>query len=91
MSGAAVAAAAAAAARATKASGAIVRVEADEFRKLLAQNDSGLIVHAPGGIFGARHKYLMGYKGLVFYTVSHEPVAVPRGCQVVESSRIWIP
>ena len=87
----AAAAAAAAAAQAIKASGAIVRVEPDEFRKLLNRNADGLVVHAMGGLFSPGHKYLMGYKGLAFYTSSREPVPLPGTCQVVEARKIWIP
>ena len=87
----AAAAAAAAAAQAIKASGAIVRVEPDEFRKLLNRNADGLVVHAVGGLFSPGHKYLMGYKGLAFYTSSREPVPLPGTCQVVEARKIWIP
>jgi hypothetical protein len=90
MSGAA-AAGAAAAVRAIKASGAIVRVEPDEFRKLVDQNTQGLVVHSTGGFFSAKHKYLMGYRGLAFYTAANDPIHVPSTCQVVEASRIWIP
>jgi hypothetical protein len=60
----AAAAAAAAVAKAVKASGAMVRVEPDEFRKLLGHNAQGLVVHAVGGLFSPGHKYLMGYRGL---------------------------
>jgi len=87
----AAAAAAAAVAKAIKASGAIVRVEPSEFRKLLSQNPEGLIVHAVGGLFSPGHKYLMGYKGLVFHASAREPISLPRNCQVVEAKKIWIP
>lgn len=90
MSGAAIAAAAAAA-HAIKASGAIVQVEPDEFRRLLNQNTDALVVHAMGGVFGSRHKYLMGFKGLVFYASSREPISIPPRCQIVEAGKIWIP
>jgi len=83
--------AAAAAMEAIKASGAIVRVEAGEFRKLLDQNPEGLVVHAVGGLFSREHKYLMGHKGLVFYTSSAEPIELPNRFQVVEAKKIWIP
>ena len=85
------AAAAAAAAQAIKASGAIVHVEADEFRKLLNQNTDGLVVHAMGGFLQKKHKYLMGYKGVVFYTATDDPISVAPRCQVVEAGKIWIP
>jgi hypothetical protein len=90
MSGAA-AAHAAAVAKAVKASGAIVRVEPEEFRKLLNQNPDGLVVHAPGSLFSRGEKYLMGYKGLAFYTSSSGEIHLPRTCQVVEAQKIWIP
>lgn len=92
MSGAAGAAAAAAAvARAIKASGTIVQLEPDEFGRLLNQNSQGLVVHAPGGFFSARHKYLMSHKGFVFATSTREPMQLPGTCQVVEARKIWIP
>ena len=92
MNGAAAAAAAAAAvAKAIKASGAIVRVEPEEFQKLLGHNAQGLVVHAVGGLFSRGHKYLMGYKGLAFYTSSREAILLPSTCQLVEAKKIWIP
>ena len=87
----AAAAAAAAAIKAVKASGAIVRVEPDDFRKLLGQNARGLVVHTAGGLFSTSHSYLMGYQGLAFYTKSSDALHVPVTCQVVEASKIWIP
>lgn len=90
MSGAA-AAAAAATIRAVKASGAIVRVEPEEFRKLVGQNGQGLVVHSIEGLFSSKHRYLMGYKGLAFHTSAHDPIHVPSTCQVVEASKIWMP
>lgn len=89
--GAAAAAAAAAVAQAVKASGAIVKVVPEEFQKLLDQNAQGLVVHAVRSFFSTRHKYIMGFKGLAFYTSAREPLNVPRGCQIVEAKRIWIP
>jgi len=89
--GAGAAAAAAAVANAVKASGAIVKVVPEEFQKLLEQNAQGLVVHAATTFFSRRHKYIMGYKGLAFYTSARESLTVPRACQVVEAKRIWIP
>jgi hypothetical protein len=87
----AAAAAAAAAAKAIKASGTIVKVEPDEFRKLLGYNVQGLVVHAMGGVIFQAHRYLMGYKGLAFYTSAREPIPLPATCQIVEAEKIWIP
>jgi hypothetical protein len=90
MSGAA-GAAAAAAIQAIKASGAIVRVAPDDFKKLLGQNAHGLVVHKAGGFLSTSHTYLMGYQGLAFYTKSREELHVPNTCQVVQASKIWVP
>ena len=38
-----------------------------------------------------RHKYLMGYKGLMFQSTSPDPISIPGSCQVVEAKRIWVP
>ena len=87
----AAAAAAAAAARAIKASGAIVKLDPGEFDRLTNQNPQGLVVHAPGGFLSSRHRYLMGFSGLVFFTSSPEPLVMPRAMQVIEAKKIWIP
>jgi hypothetical protein len=91
MGGAAAGAAAAAAiAKAIKASGAIVEVEPGEFARLLAFNAQGLVVHATARLSG-RHKYVMGYKGLVFSTRSRDVLDIPSTVQVVEAAKIWVP
>jgi hypothetical protein len=80
MNGAAAAAAAAAAvAKAIKASGAIVRVEPDEFRKLLGHNAQGLIVHAVGGLFfraADQYEQLADYKRVATVLASGKQVWV---------------
>jgi len=46
-------------------------------------------VHAPA-VF-SRHKYLMGYRGLVFWTKTRETLFIPSTVQVVEANKIWVP
>jgi len=89
----AAAAAAAAVAQAIKASGVIVRLEPKEFLKLLNRNSSGLVVHALAGLFkfSTSHTYLMGYKGLAFYTRCREPIPLPGTCEVMEAQKVWMP
>jgi hypothetical protein len=82
---------AAAVAQAIKASGACVRVSPDDFQRLLARAGDVVVIHAVGWAFGTQHKYLFGYKGLVFFTKSREPVFVPSGVETLEAERIWIP
>ena len=89
--GAAAGAAAAAIALAVKASGTIVRVEPDEFGRILARQPSLLVVTAEGGFFSTKYQYLTSYKGLAFFTKSGVPLSLPDGTEVVAARKIWIP
>ena len=84
-------AAAAAIARAIQASGVIVRVEPDEFSKLLNRAKDPLIVISEGGIFGKTYKYLMSYRGMTFFTKSRDALPLPPGAELVSAGRIWVP
>ena len=85
------AAAAAAVAQAIKASGAIVRVEPADFLRILGRQQEPLVVQASGGFFSTSYQYLSSYKGLAFYTKSPDRLALPRGCEIIEAGKIWIP
>lgn len=89
--GAAAAAAAAAIANAIKASGAIVSMEPAEFTKILSKADKPLVVMATGGVFKKNYQYLTGYKGLMFYTKSDQPLQFGGDVELVASKKIWIP
>jgi hypothetical protein len=78
-------------AQATKASGAIVRVEPADFLRLVKRHAEPLVVVTYGGLFAKRYEYLMGYRGLVFHTKSVDALVLPRDCEVVRADRIWIP
>jgi hypothetical protein len=78
-------------AQAIKASGAIVRVEPEDFLKILARTADPLVITAPGGFLSSGHEYLSSYKGLAFFTNSPEPLALPEGAEVIAAQRIWIP
>ena len=84
------AAAAAAIANAIKASGAIVQVEPAEFLKILGKAEEPLVVHSPPGLF-TRYKYITGYKGLIFFTRSADPLMLPSKAEVVTAKKIWVP
>jgi hypothetical protein len=85
------AAAAHAIANAIKASGAIVKVEPEEFIKVVSLGDKPLIVHAMGGMLSKHHRYITGYKGLVFFTRSEQPLDIMTRFQLVEARSISIP
>ncbi len=82
---------AAAIAQAIKASGAIVQVEPGDFFNLVNRQREPLVVHATGGLFSTNYQYLTGYKGLVFYTKSNEPLTFSPQAEVVVAKKIWIP
>ena len=84
-------AAAAAIAKAVKASGTIVRVEPEEFARLLTRQPGMLVVSAEGGLFSTKYQYLTAYKGLAFFTESATPLTLPSGCELVVARKIWIP
>jgi hypothetical protein len=85
------AAAAAAIAQAIKASGVFVRVEPDEFLRILERQRGPLVVHATGGVFSTNYQYLSSYKGLAFFTKAKTPLDLPAGSEVVLARAIWIP
>lgn len=89
--GAGAAAAAAAIANATKASGVLVRLDPEEFAKLLTRVKEPLIVTAEGRFFGKNFQYLVSYKGLAFFTKSASELLLPPDAEVVSARRIWIP
>ena len=78
-------------AQAIKASGAIVRVEPEPFLDLVGRADQPLVVTAIGGLFSKNYQYLMGFKGLAFFTKSPMPLTLPGDAMVVEARKIWIP
>ena len=89
--GGAAAAAAAAIAQAIKASGAIVRVEPEDFLEILSKSESPLVVTAKGGFIGTNHHYLSSYKGLAFFTKSDDPLHLPSDAELIVARKIWIP
>ena len=84
-------AAAAAIAQATKASGVIVSIEPREFVRILNRQEGMLVVQATGGFIKTNYQYLTSYKGLAFFTKSDTPVDLPRGTELVQANKIWIP
>ncbi len=83
--------AAAAIAQAIKASGAIVNVEPNEFTTILSRAENPAVVMAIRGFRKKRYQYMTGYKGLVFYTKSNDPLSLTSDTELIAAKRIWIP
>ncbi len=78
-------------AEAVKASGAIVEVEPENFTDMLAKVNKPLVIMALGGVVKKNYRYLVGYKGFVFFTRSKTALEMPRGIDVIVTKRIRIP
>jgi len=89
--GAGAAAAAAAIANAIKASGAIVKVDPEDFMAIVGRTQAPLVVVAPATFWSSGTKYLTGYKGLIFYCKSPEPLNLPGAAELITAKTIWIP
>ena len=85
------AAQAAAIAQAIKASGTLVRLEPQDFSRILHKEDTPLVVRARAGFFRTRWYYLMPYKGLAFFAISVEPLPLPGRAEVIDARKIWAP
>lgn len=79
------------AARAVKASGAIIKLESGEFSKILSKTIEPLIVISPSGYKKRKTKYLLSWKGFVFYCETKEQFVLPSGTETILADKIWIP
>ena len=82
---------AAAIAKATRAAGIFIHVEPPDFLSVITREPQMLVVHAVGGLLTTSYQYLTSYRGLAFYTTATSPLPLPKGVEVIEAKRIWIP
>jgi hypothetical protein len=73
------------------ASGLLVRLEPEEFSKVLLRMKEPLVVVVEGGIFSTHYHYLTSYKGLPFYTKSDRQLPLPADAEVINAGSISIP
>jgi hypothetical protein len=78
-------------AQAIKASGAIVEVLPADFESVVSRQADPLVVVAESGFFRKQYRYLLGHKGLIFYTKSDLPLDFSRDVEVIAAKRIWVP
>ena len=84
-------AAIAAIANAIKASGAVVRVQPEDFANILSRVEKPLVIYNTGGLFKTSHQYLISYRGFVFYTKTSNQIDLPTSVEVINAKSIWIP
>lgn len=83
--------AAAAIAQAIKASGVIVKMDPDEFQRVLWKAEHPLVVTSETRFFGVKYHYLFGYRGLAFYTKTDTPLRLSGTVETVRAKSIWMP
>ncbi len=77
--------------QAVRASGVLVRVEPDDFLKILGKNRSALVVVSTGGLLSKSYHYLTSYKGLAFYTKTPTVLSLPGDVELISARQIWMP
>ncbi|MEL7562365.1 hypothetical protein [Dehalogenimonas sp. 4OHTPN] len=85
------AAAHAAMVNAVKASGVLIRVDAQDFIFIASKTRDPLIVTAKSGWRGQKFAYLTSYKGLAFHTETPQQLDLPGDAEVVNAQQIWVP
>jgi len=89
---AAVAAAHAALVQAVKASGVLVRIDPDDFLKILGKNRDALVVASSSSVLRKKeYHYLTSYKGLAFYAKSPQELVLPGNIELMHAKQIWMP
>lgn len=78
-------------AQAVKASGAIVRLEPEEWQRISSMAAAPVVVTAPAGLGGKKVQYLLSFKGFVFHCVSKYPLPLPGDAVLIAAKKIWIP
>ncbi len=78
-------------ANAIKASGAIVKMEPAEFKRIVEKSEQPLVVTSKSWLFGTKYNYLTNYRGLFFYTSSPELLTLPGKAEIIAADKIWVP
>ena len=68
-----------------------MRLEPDEFLKIVYRVEAPLVVCAETSFFGRTFQYLVSYKGLAFFAKSKEALDLGGTVEVVTARKIWIP
>lgn len=84
--------AAAAIATAIQVSGTIVKMDPEQFQRLLNRTEAPLVVQTyRSGMIMKGYQYLVSYKGLAFYTRSQTRMQLPSSAELVEAKSLWVP
>lgn len=78
-------------ANAIKACGTIVRVEPEEFLKILALQTNPLVIESSGGFFVTTYRYLTSYRGLAFHCKCRSELWLPSGVELIKAKKMSVP
>ena len=81
----------AAIANAIKASGVVLRVDPENFLRIVAKAEKPLVVCATGGFVSTNYQYLTSYKGFAFFTKTKTALSLSPKVETVIAEKIWIP
>lgn len=76
---------------AIRASGAIVRVENDDFLRIIKRAEKPLVVMKQKSFWSPSFKYISSFKGLAFFTKSAEPLRLPSDTELIMAKSMSIP
>jgi len=76
---------------AVKACGGLVKVEPGKFQDIAYKVENGLVVFGKAGLFKNKFRYLTGYKGLVFHTVSEIELEFGDNVELMFAKKISMP
>ena len=76
---------------AIKACGGLVKVEPEKFQEIVYKVEDGLVIFGKAGFFKSKFRYLIGYKGLVFHTVSEVELEFGDNVELMLAKKISMP
>jgi len=78
-------------ANAVKASGAIIKLKSEEFARILSKTTDPLIIVSVYGYKQRKTRYLLSWKGFIFFCETTEQMILPNGAEIVTAKKIWVP
>jgi hypothetical protein len=77
--------------QAIRASGAIVRVEARDFDRIVRSAGDALVIRARPSAFSRKYHYMTSYRGFIFYTRTREQLQFASSVEVIEAKTVYAP
>ena len=82
---------AAAVMQAVRAMGVIVKVQPEDFVRIVDRVAEPLVVRAPHGYFSKKKDYVVSYKGFAFCTTTKDDLRLPGKVELIEAGSMYLP